>query len=145
MGWSDDEDEDILVDLEAIDAGVAAAAATRARRSRADDEDENDDGRTVTEQLVDDEAGAEAEEVEDDSQAEEDGEERKSAVTAEEKEQTGNKAQSALLYMVHQMAAEVGQDTGMQFSKQVTLSSSSLSFSHRLGSFPSSPSTLFCC
>ena len=126
MGWSDD-DEDILVDLEAIDASVAAATA---RNNHADEEDDREDGHSVTERLVDDEAEADADEVDDGSQADDDKDEHKSAVTLEEKEETGNKAQTALLYMVHQMAAEVGHETGMQFSKQVTQSRTSLPFGH---------------
>ena len=114
MGWSDDEDEDILVDLQAIDASVA-------RGTRADREDESNNRSTVADRLVDDEAEADAEEeAEDESQAEDDDDEKKSAVTAAEKEETGNKSQTALLYMVHQMAAQVGKETGMRFSKQVT-------------------------
>ena len=41
-------------------------------------------------------------------------------MSAEEKTETANKSQTALLYMVHQMAAQVSKESGMQFSKQVT-------------------------
>ena len=123
MGWSDDDEEDILVDLEAIDASIS-------RQNRADEDEEKDDGNLAAERLVDDEAQADADEADDDSQAEDEAEEKKSSVTVEEKEETGNKGQTALLYMVHQMATEVGQETGMQFSKQVTQPSSSLSSYH---------------
>ena len=109
MGWSDDDDEeDILLDLDSVDA-------SRPRPNRAARE-----VGTVADKLLDDEAEADADEVDSDSHAEEDDEERKSAVTVEEREETGNKAQTALLYMVNQMAKEVEQETGMQCSKQVT-------------------------
>ena len=115
MGWSDGEDENILFDLEAIDA------STSRRGRRADDEEDKSDTYTVTDKLVDDEAEADADDVDADSPADDDRDERKAGVSVEEKEETRKKAPTALLYMVHKMSAEVGHETGMKFSNQVTL------------------------